>query len=101
MLPTFQYPKAWATTQLRSALDSIQYGYTASGVSEKAGPKFLRITDLEGGPLNWSKVPHCICKKPMVTDWHRVILLSPARARRRERVTCFVIFLNQPSLPPI
>jgi len=64
MLPAFQYPGVWAITQLRTALDSIQYGYTAPAIPEKVGPKFLRITDLEGGPLNWSKIPHCICKNP-------------------------------------
>ncbi len=37
----------------------ISYGYTASAAAEPVGPKFLRITDIQGGVVNWSLVPFC------------------------------------------
>jgi len=37
----------------------IAYGYTASAKTEKVGPKFLRITDIQGGLVNWDDVPYC------------------------------------------
>ena len=40
---------------------SIQYGYTDSAVSQPIGPKFLRITDIQDGQVNWATVPYCTC----------------------------------------
>jgi type I restriction enzyme S subunit len=37
----------------------VNYGYTESATSEPIGPKFLRITDIQGGIFNWEKVPFC------------------------------------------
>jgi type I restriction enzyme S subunit len=39
--------------------DSIQYGLTASAINRKYGPRFLRITDIQDGRVNWSEVPSC------------------------------------------
>ena len=36
-----------------------QYGYTESASKEKIGPKFLRITDIQGNVVNWNSVPYC------------------------------------------
>ncbi len=36
-----------------------QYGYTASAEDSKIGPKYLRITDIAGGPIDWDSVPYC------------------------------------------
>lgn len=38
-----------------------QYGYTESAKQEPVGPKFLRITDIQNGLVNWDKVPYCMC----------------------------------------
>jgi type I restriction enzyme S subunit len=37
----------------------VSYGYTESATFEKIGPKFLRITDIQGGVFDWTKVPFC------------------------------------------
>jgi type I restriction enzyme S subunit len=39
--------------------ESIQYGHTASAVERKDGPRFLRITDIQDGCVNWDTVPSC------------------------------------------
>ncbi|WP_238272122.1 restriction endonuclease subunit S [Methylobacterium cerastii] len=38
---------------------SIDYGLTASAISENTGNKFLRITDIQDGAVDWSSVPFC------------------------------------------
>jgi type I restriction enzyme S subunit len=48
----------WAI-RLRDVVDSIDYGVTASATLEP-GPKFLRITDIQDGGVNWETVPNCI-----------------------------------------
>lgn len=37
----------------------VSYGYTESATSAAVGPKFLRITDIQGGTLDWREVPYC------------------------------------------
>ena len=37
----------------------VSYGYTASANSQNVGPKFLRITDIQGGEVEWGNVPFC------------------------------------------
>ncbi|MEW6090059.1 MAG: restriction endonuclease subunit S [Pseudomonadota bacterium] len=37
----------------------MQYGYTAKAAAEPVGPKFLRITDIQNGTVDWKTVPHC------------------------------------------
>ncbi|KIC32115.1 restriction endonuclease subunit S [Leisingera sp. ANG-S5] len=37
----------------------IKYGYTAKADSEPVGPRFLRITDIQNGAVNWDQVPFC------------------------------------------
>ncbi|HDY75068.1 MAG TPA: restriction endonuclease subunit S [Candidatus Marinimicrobia bacterium] len=36
-----------------------QYGYTASADENIVGPKYLRITDIASGPIDWESVPYC------------------------------------------
>lgn len=43
--------------QLRDLCTSIDYGLTASATVEQKGPKFLRITDIVRGGINWNEVP--------------------------------------------
>src|SRR5437588_357150 len=38
---------------LRQLTNNPQYGYTASGSATAVGPKFVRITDLKDGYINW------------------------------------------------
>ncbi len=52
-------PDDWTYTSVRDVSRTIQYGYTQSGTSEPIGPKFLRITDIQDGRVNWGKVPYC------------------------------------------
>src|SRR5207237_2517723 len=46
---------------LRDIADSITYGVTASASLEERGPKFLRITDIQNGHVEWESVPWCEC----------------------------------------
>jgi type I restriction enzyme S subunit len=46
-------------TTLNDISDSIGYGVTASACDQPVGPKFLRITDIQNGKVNWEKVPWC------------------------------------------
>jgi type I restriction enzyme, S subunit len=38
---------------------SIDYGVTASATLFDVGPKFLRITDIQDGEVDWEAVPYC------------------------------------------
>ncbi len=38
-----------------------EYGFTASAVNNPIGPKFLRITDIQEGYVDWTSVPYCSC----------------------------------------
>jgi type I restriction enzyme S subunit len=43
-----------------SEICSTQYGFTASTLKEKEGPRFLRITDMNKDPwITWQQVPFC------------------------------------------
>lgn len=48
----------WFTSTLGQYTNS-QYGYTESATQEPIGPKFLRITDIQDGTVDWDKVPYC------------------------------------------
>jgi type I restriction enzyme S subunit len=49
----------WRETTLADLCTNISYGYTESAKKEKIGPKFLRITDIASGRLDWTNVPYC------------------------------------------
>lgn len=44
---------------LAEVCSDVSYGYTESSTTEQVGPKFLRITDIQGGIFDWGKVPFC------------------------------------------
>lgn len=44
---------------LSEIAELIDYGVTASANAEPVGPKFLRITDIQDGIVNWDTVPFC------------------------------------------
>jgi type I restriction enzyme S subunit len=52
-------PKGWAPTNIGEICTALQYGYTASASDEACGPRFLRITDIQNGRVQWSTVPYC------------------------------------------
>lgn len=59
--------ESWEKANLGNYVDS-QYGYTESASQEQVGPKFLRITDIQDGVVNWTDVPFC---KISDTDFER------------------------------
>jgi len=52
-------PEGWAKIELEQISAQIQYGYTASALKDQAGPRFLRITDIQNGKVDWNSVPTC------------------------------------------
>ena len=48
-------------TALDDLADVVDYGVTASATQLPSGPKFLRITDIQDGSVNWGSVPWCEC----------------------------------------
>ena len=48
----------WIQCAVAEACGSINYGLTASASSRSDGPKFLRITDIVSGQIDWNTVPH-------------------------------------------
>jgi type I restriction enzyme S subunit len=57
-----ELPEGWAWTMVGQLSEAIQYGYTASSTSEPAGPKMLRITDIQNNCVDWEAVPYCRIK---------------------------------------
>ena len=48
----------WLDCTLADACDTIDYGLTASASDKPDGPRFLRITDIVSGPIDWDSVPY-------------------------------------------
>ena len=48
----------WQKVKIGQIAD-IAYGYTEKASFEEIGPKFLRITDIQDGDVNWDSVPYC------------------------------------------
>jgi type I restriction enzyme S subunit len=46
---------------LASICDKIDYGLTESATNDNTGIKFLRITDIQNGSVQWRSVPYCKC----------------------------------------
>src|SRR5438876_770761 len=51
--------KGWVEATVADLVSCLQYGYTASADAALRGPRFLRITDLKNGRINWPSVPGC------------------------------------------
>ena len=56
---SLELPSGWRRVAIKDMAESIQYGHTASAVERKDGPRFLRITDIQDGCVNWDTVPSC------------------------------------------
>ena len=50
-----------SVVRLGDIAESIDYGVTASASTRPVGPKFLRITDIQDGDVDWNSVPWCEC----------------------------------------
>lgn len=55
--------REWIKCTLADACNSIDYGLTASASEQAVGPRFLRITDIVSGHIDWSAVPHVAVDK--------------------------------------
>jgi len=60
----------WDVVKISDIAKSIQYGFTQSASLENIGPKFLRITDIQGGNVNWQSVPFCIANENEFLKYH-------------------------------
>jgi len=49
----------WKLTTLGDVSTQVDYGYTASATSVNTGSRFLRITDIQDGVVDWRQVPYC------------------------------------------
>jgi type I restriction enzyme S subunit len=58
----------WQTKPLGEFAESVDYGVTASATEQPIGPKFLRITDIQDGAVNWELVPWCACDTRSASD---------------------------------
>ena len=60
--------RKWVGASLGEIAVDVSYGYTESANEKKVGPRFLRITDIQGGVVNWNTVPYCPISK---SDWEK------------------------------
>lgn len=54
-----QSDQSLSMCRLADVCSDVSYGYTESAVSTPVGPRFLRITDIQGGRFDWEDVPYC------------------------------------------
>ena len=50
--------EGWKKSKLGDIAD-VSYGFTAKASFDVQGPKFLRITDIQNGLVDWEAVPNC------------------------------------------
>jgi len=55
------YPPSWRPAMLADICERPEYGLTARASNEAVGPRFVRITDIQEGGVDWSRVPSCEC----------------------------------------
>jgi type I restriction enzyme, S subunit len=56
----------WTMAKISDLCAALQYGYTASAVEVRRGPRFLRITDIQDGAVAWTNVPYCEIEKDQI-----------------------------------
>jgi len=61
----FSPKEGWKIKVVGDFCENPQYGYTESAIYEQVGPKFLRITDIQDGKVDWDSVPYCDCPQPV------------------------------------
>jgi len=57
--PGQELPAGWKWVKLGDVCARIEYGYTTSADTSIKQPKFLRITDIQNGLVDWESVPGC------------------------------------------
>jgi len=62
-------PKDWEISSVAETCEKPEYGYTQSAMYKPVGPKFLRITDIQNGNVNWSEVPYCQCPGSLIPKY--------------------------------
>lgn len=60
-------PADWGWASIADTCERPEYGHTASAGVSRVGPKFLRITDIQGTGVSWDQVPHCECGEPVLS----------------------------------
>ncbi len=53
--------KGWISAKIIKVCEKPQYGLTEKAKYSANGPKFLRITDIQNGDVEWDRVPFCNC----------------------------------------
>lgn len=56
----------WSSGVLSDYIERPQYGHTDSASDDASGTKFLRITDIQDGQVNWPTVPYCKCHRSVL-----------------------------------
>ena len=59
----------WVDCTLADACSAINYGLTASASNDFTGPKFLRITDIVSGQIDWNTVPHVVADDEIIVKY--------------------------------
>ncbi|HOK89782.1 MAG TPA: restriction endonuclease subunit S, partial [Candidatus Hydrogenedentes bacterium] len=49
----------WREVSLASICREVRYGYTASATDKPTATRFLRVTDIVSGSINWNNVRYC------------------------------------------
>jgi len=62
-------PPGWRWVRLGEVCDRLDYGYTASADGSITTPKFLRITDIQNGQVNWDCVPGCAIDDALAAEY--------------------------------
>jgi type I restriction enzyme S subunit len=66
---SIKLPDSWAITRIGEVCANINYGYTASASAEGCGPRFLRITDIQNGQVQWESVPYCTIEPTLIPKY--------------------------------
>lgn len=61
-------PKGWEAGVLEDYIERPEYGFTDSASDDPLGTKFLRITDIQDGQVDWNTVPYCNCPSDVVAS---------------------------------
>ncbi|MXO52364.1 hypothetical protein GRI42_13720 [Erythrobacter gaetbuli] len=60
--------RGYKAVRLGDVAAQIDYGLTASAQESGDGPKFLRITDIQDGKVDWGTVPVCAANTKQIVD---------------------------------
>jgi type I restriction enzyme, S subunit len=62
-------PSDWIKCCLADACSAINYGFTASASEVASGPRFLRITDIVSGHIDWTTVPYVVAQDQTLANY--------------------------------